>query len=115
MKEIGGIIVPILTPMDKDESVNLDALRVQIDRMIEAASLPPFRIASGEMHRHFHGAAEGLALLVACTQQALPAGRAKVMELLLPCVGRIMAEAVPFAAAIALRRDHLLDLGEPGG
>ena len=36
MKEIGGIIVPILTPMNEDESVNLDALRVQIDRMIDA-------------------------------------------------------------------------------
>ncbi len=36
MKELGGIIVPIVTPMYEDESVNLDALRVQIDRLIAA-------------------------------------------------------------------------------
>ena len=36
MKEIKGIIVPIVTPMNADESVNLEQLRIQIDRMIEA-------------------------------------------------------------------------------
>src|SRR5699024_6490214 len=33
--ELKGIITPILTPMKKDESVNLDELRVQIDRLID--------------------------------------------------------------------------------
>ncbi|MBQ6334939.1 MAG: 4-hydroxy-tetrahydrodipicolinate synthase [Erysipelotrichaceae bacterium] len=36
MTEIKGIIVPILTPFHEDESLNLDELRVQIERMIEA-------------------------------------------------------------------------------
>ena len=33
--ELKGIITPILTPMNSDESVNLDVLREQIERMIE--------------------------------------------------------------------------------
>ena len=33
--ELKGIIPPILTPMNSDESVNLDVLREQIERMIE--------------------------------------------------------------------------------
>ena len=33
--ELKGIITPILTPMNADESVNLDELRRQIDRLIE--------------------------------------------------------------------------------
>ena len=78
--------------------------------MIEAAAFPPGGIATREMHRHFHGAAKRLALLVARAQEALPAGRAEVMELLLPCVGHIVAEAVPLAAAIVFRRDQRLDL-----
>lgn len=38
MKEtkIEGIIVPIITPMYEDESINLDVLREQVDRMIDA-------------------------------------------------------------------------------
>lgn len=36
MADIKGIIVPIVTPMNEDESVNLDELRVQIDRQIDA-------------------------------------------------------------------------------
>jgi 4-hydroxy-tetrahydrodipicolinate synthase len=36
MKDIKGIIVPILTPMNADESVDLPQLRVQIDRLIAA-------------------------------------------------------------------------------
>ncbi|CAM4176145.1 dihydrodipicolinate synthase family protein [Streptococcus penaeicida] len=35
MVEIKGIISPIITPMNEDESVNHDELRVQIDRLIE--------------------------------------------------------------------------------
>lgn len=35
MLEIKGIISPILTPMNEDESVNYDELRVQINRLIE--------------------------------------------------------------------------------
>ena len=35
MKEIKGIIVPIVTPLHEDESINLDELRVQTNRMIE--------------------------------------------------------------------------------
>ncbi len=34
--DIKGIIVPILTPMNKDESVNYDELKNQINRMIDA-------------------------------------------------------------------------------
>ena len=34
--EIRGIIVPILTPMHKDEKLNLEELRRQVDRMIGA-------------------------------------------------------------------------------
>ena len=33
--ELTGIISPILTPMYDDESVNLDELRIQVDRMID--------------------------------------------------------------------------------
>lgn len=33
--ELKGIITPILTPMNSDESVNLDELRNQIDRLLE--------------------------------------------------------------------------------
>ena len=33
--ELKGIITPILTPMNEDESVNLDELCVQIDRLID--------------------------------------------------------------------------------
>ena len=36
MQEIQGIIVPILTPMNADESVNEAELRRQIDRLIGA-------------------------------------------------------------------------------
>ncbi len=36
MADIKGIIVPIVTPMNEDESINLDELRVQIDRQIDA-------------------------------------------------------------------------------
>ena len=36
MKDIAGIIVPILTPMNEDESVNEQELRRQIDRLIDA-------------------------------------------------------------------------------
>ncbi|GIN58982.1 4-hydroxy-tetrahydrodipicolinate synthase [Lederbergia ruris] len=35
MVEIKGIISPIITPMNADESVNYDELRAQIDRLIE--------------------------------------------------------------------------------
>ncbi|MGT2847089.1 4-hydroxy-tetrahydrodipicolinate synthase [Streptococcus massiliensis] len=35
MTEIKGIISPIITPMNADESINFDELRVQIDRLIE--------------------------------------------------------------------------------
>jgi 4-hydroxy-tetrahydrodipicolinate synthase len=34
MKEMKGIIVPILTPMNEDESINFEALTIQVDRMI---------------------------------------------------------------------------------
>ncbi|XME01601.1 dihydrodipicolinate synthase family protein [Lachnospiraceae bacterium C1.1] len=34
--EIRGIIVPIITPMNDDESVNVEVLKEQTDRMIEA-------------------------------------------------------------------------------
>ncbi|MBO0453014.1 4-hydroxy-tetrahydrodipicolinate synthase [Candidatus Enterococcus murrayae] len=33
--ELKGIIVPILTPMHEDESINLEELRAQVERMIE--------------------------------------------------------------------------------
>ena len=33
--ELKGIITPILSPMNPDESINLDELRNQIDRLIE--------------------------------------------------------------------------------
>lgn len=33
--ELKGIITPILTPMNEDESLNLEELRAQVDRMIE--------------------------------------------------------------------------------
>lgn len=36
MKEIKGIIVPILTPMHEDESLNLPELRNQIERLLSA-------------------------------------------------------------------------------
>lgn len=36
MVELKGIIVPIVTPMNEDESVNTDELRRQIDRQIDA-------------------------------------------------------------------------------
>lgn len=36
MKDIKGIIVPILTPMNEDESLNLSELRDQIERLIAA-------------------------------------------------------------------------------
>ena len=36
MVELKGIVVPIVTPMAEDESVNLDELRHQVDRQIEA-------------------------------------------------------------------------------
>lgn len=34
--EIKGIVVPIVTPMNEDESINTDELRAQVDRQIEA-------------------------------------------------------------------------------
>lgn len=33
--ELKGIVVPILTPMNEDETLNLDELRNQVDRMID--------------------------------------------------------------------------------
>ncbi|MDT2599018.1 4-hydroxy-tetrahydrodipicolinate synthase [Enterococcus hulanensis] len=33
--ELKGIITPILTPMNEDESINLEELRAQVERMIE--------------------------------------------------------------------------------
>lgn len=36
MVDIKGIIAPIVTPMHEDESINLDELRRQVDRQIEA-------------------------------------------------------------------------------
>ena len=36
MPDIKGIIVPILTPMHEDESLNLPELRNQIERLIAA-------------------------------------------------------------------------------
>lgn len=33
--ELKGIITPILTPMNEDESINLEELRTQVERMIE--------------------------------------------------------------------------------
>lgn len=33
--ELKGIITPILTPMKEDESINLDELCIQIDRLID--------------------------------------------------------------------------------
>ena len=36
MTELKGIVVPIVTPMNEDESVNTDELRRQVDRQIEA-------------------------------------------------------------------------------
>lgn len=35
MVEIKGIIAPIITPMNADESVNYDELKIQIDRLID--------------------------------------------------------------------------------
>lgn len=34
--ELKGIVVPILTPMNEDETLNLDELRKQVDRMIDS-------------------------------------------------------------------------------
>lgn len=34
--ELSGIISPILTPMNEDESINLEELRIQVDRMIDS-------------------------------------------------------------------------------
>lgn len=36
MAEIKGIVAPIITPMNEDESINLEELRRQVDRQIEA-------------------------------------------------------------------------------
>lgn len=36
MFELKGIVVPIVTPMNEDESINLEELRRQVDRQIEA-------------------------------------------------------------------------------
>lgn len=36
MTELKGIVVPIVTPMNEDESINLEELRRQVDRQIEA-------------------------------------------------------------------------------
>ena len=36
MAELKGIVVPIVTPMNEDESINLDELRRQVDRQIES-------------------------------------------------------------------------------
>lgn len=36
MIELKGIVVPIVTPMNEEESINLDELRHQVDRQIEA-------------------------------------------------------------------------------
>ena len=42
--ELKGIIPPILTPMHDDESINVEELRRQVDRMIEGGvhALFPF-------------------------------------------------------------------------
>lgn len=36
MTELKGIVVPIVTPMNEDESINFEELRCQVDRQIEA-------------------------------------------------------------------------------
>lgn len=36
MAELKGIVVPIVTPMNSDETINFDELRRQVDRQIEA-------------------------------------------------------------------------------
>lgn len=36
MTELAGIVVPIVTPMNEDETINLEELRRQVDRQIEA-------------------------------------------------------------------------------
>ncbi len=36
MAELKGIVVPIVTPMNEDETINTDELRRQVDRQIEA-------------------------------------------------------------------------------
>ena len=38
MAEIKGIVAPIITPMNEDESINLEELRRQVDRQIEAGT-----------------------------------------------------------------------------
>ena len=51
--ELKGIITPILTPMKEDESINLDELCIQIDRLIDggvhafSASGPTARVHPG--------------------------------------------------------------------
>ena len=69
MADIKGIIVPIVTPMNEDESINLDELRVQIDRQIDAGidGIFPFgtngeayvhcKITSVASHHFYHRAA----------------------------------------------------------
>ena len=34
MVELKGIVVPIVTPMNEDETINTDELRRQVDRQI---------------------------------------------------------------------------------
>ncbi|EHJ57562.1 hypothetical protein HMPREF9318_00806 [Streptococcus urinalis FB127-CNA-2] len=36
MVEIKGIITPIITPMNEDESINLEEFRNQVDRLIDS-------------------------------------------------------------------------------
>lgn len=42
--ELKGIITPILTPMNADESINTDELRTQIDRLIDGRCARNFPI-----------------------------------------------------------------------
>ena len=56
MKEIKGIIVPILTPMHEDETVNYEELVNQIERLI-AAGVDPETAAKEACHME-HGVSE---------------------------------------------------------
>lgn len=48
--DIRGIIVPILTPMDENEQINLPVLREQIERMIVGGVNGIFRLAPTARH-----------------------------------------------------------------
>ena len=64
---------------------------------------------------HFHGTAEGLALLVAGTQQALLAGRAIVMEPFLARIGPVVLQPVLRLAARLLPGQRLRECRESVG